>query len=131
VDVVDSASRGWALGVGGEETEAEVEHGVGLMLRRAMARRHCCDVLERHCGHRDRGWRCSRTPRQVTLQAHGKAGRGVMVVTAVSSLAWWRFDVDSRGAGKRVTVERLNGLEAATAVGWEMEEKGRRCSGFL
>jgi hypothetical protein len=53
------------------------------------------------------------------------------VVTVVSSLVRWRFDVDGWGAGERVTVERLGGLEAAVAVGWEMEEKGRRCGGFL
>jgi hypothetical protein len=51
------------------------------------------------------------------------------VVTTVSSLVRRRFDVDGRGAGERVAVERLGGLEAA--VGWEMEEKGRRCGGFL
>jgi hypothetical protein len=53
------------------------------------------------------------------------------VVTAVSSLARWRFDVDGRGTGERIAVERLGRLEAAAAVGWEMEEKGRRCGGFL
>jgi hypothetical protein len=77
VDAVNNTSCGWALSVGREETEAEVEHDIGLMLRRAMARRRCYDVLERRRGHGDRGWWCSRTMRQAALQAHGKAGRGV------------------------------------------------------
>jgi hypothetical protein len=37
VDAVNNTSGGWALGMGREETKVEVEHDVGLMLRRAMA----------------------------------------------------------------------------------------------
>jgi hypothetical protein len=87
--------------------------------------------LERRRGHGDRGWWCSQTPRQAALQARGKAGRDVTGGDRGELVGGRRFDVDDRGAGERVAVERLGGLEAAAAVGWEMEEKGQRCGGFL